>query len=92
MVLCSSTWQHPPAPKPSLAEHANPHTLFTAWCPPPTRTQVYSVGLYVEAEKAAKELGIRYRGGFFEADADYCQAVLDGAFSKVLRVRTSCIW
>ena len=54
--------------------------------------QVYSVALYVEAEKAAKELGIRYRGGFFESDADYCQAILDGAFSKVFKVRGVVPW
>ena len=48
--------------------------------------QVYSVALYVEAEKAAKELGVRARGGFFESDGDFCQAIVDGAFSKVLRV------
>jgi hypothetical protein len=48
--------------------------------------QVYSVALYVEAVKAAKELGVRSRGGFFESDADYCQAIVDGAFAKVLRV------
>eukprot|EP00955_Chlamydomonas_euryale_P086385 364208-Chlamydomonas_euryale.AAC.40 len=44
------------------------------------------VALYVEASKCAKELGIRQRGGFFENDADFCQAVLDGAFHKVLIV------
>ena len=27
--------------------------------------QVYAVALYVEGEKAARELGIRDRGGFF---------------------------
>ncbi len=57
---------------------------------------MYSVALYVEADRCAKELGIRYRGGFFENDDDYCQAVLDGAFHKVLQVRhwrmaTDCI-
>eukprot|EP00879_Flechtneria_rotunda_P020837 GHRR01021938.1.p1 GENE.GHRR01021938.1~~GHRR01021938.1.p1 ORF type:complete len:213 (+),score=70.97 GHRR01021938.1:638-1276(+) len=48
------------------------------------KAQVYSVALYVEAELAAKELGIRYRGGFFENDDDFCQAIVDGAFNKVL--------
>lgn len=48
--------------------------------------QVYVVGLYVEAEKAAKELGLRQRGGFFGADADYATALLDGAFGKTLVV------
>lgn len=47
---------------------------------------MYSVALYVEAEKCAKELGIRYRGGFFESDDDYCQAIVDGAFNKTLLV------
>ena len=28
--------------------------------------QVYAVALYVEAERAAKELGVRKRGGFFD--------------------------
>ena len=28
--------------------------------------QVYAVALYVEAEPAANELGIRHRGGFFQ--------------------------
>jgi len=48
--------------------------------------QLYSVALYVEGELAAKELGIRYRGGFFENDDDYCSALVDGAFEKVLVV------
>ena len=30
--------------------------------------QVYAVGLYVEAEKAASELAVRSRGGFFGDD------------------------
>ncbi|EFJ51055.1 hypothetical protein VOLCADRAFT_103700 [Volvox carteri f. nagariensis] len=46
--------------------------------------KVYSVAAYVEADRAAKELGIRERGGFFETDDDYCSAILDGAFNKVL--------
>lgn len=48
------------------------------------KAQLYSVALYVEGELAAKELGIRYRGGFFETDDDYCSALTDGAFEKVL--------
>lgn len=47
---------------------------------------VYSVALFVEAEKCARELGIRYRGGFFETDQDYCDALVDGAFNKVLQI------
>ncbi len=30
--------------------------------------QVYAIALYVEAERAAKELGVRKRGGFFDDD------------------------
>jgi hypothetical protein len=48
--------------------------------------KVYSVAVYVEGERAAKELGIRSRGGFFENDGDYCAALLDGAFGKALVV------
>jgi hypothetical protein len=51
------------------------------------KVQVYSVALYAEADKAAKELGVRARGGFFSNDNDYCQALLDGAFSKALMIR-----
>ena len=51
--------------------------------------QVYAVTLYVEAERAAKELGIRSRGGFFDDAAvdDYALALSDGAFAKVLQVQ-----
>ena len=45
--------------------------------------QVYSAALYVEADKCARELGVRSRGGFFENDADYCTGLTDGAFHKV---------
>jgi hypothetical protein len=48
--------------------------------------QVYAVALYVEGEPAAKELGIRDRGGFFETDDDFCSALTDGAFNKTLVV------
>ena len=52
--------------------------------------KVYAVALYVEAEKAARELGVRSRGGFFDdaetADADFCSALADGAFTKALRI------
>jgi hypothetical protein len=48
--------------------------------------QVYAVALYVEGELAAKELGIRDRGGFFETDDDFCSALTDGAFNKTLVV------
>lgn len=46
--------------------------------------QLYSIALYVEADKATNELNIRDRGGFFENDDDYCCAIVDGAFNKVL--------
>ena len=40
----------------------------------PTKTltdmQVYAIALYVEAERAAKELGVRQRGGFFDDNVD----------------------
>ena len=50
--------------------------------------KVYSVALYVEAEKAARELGLRSRGGFFAGggDGDFCAALIDGAFHKALRI------
>lgn len=51
--------------------------------------KVYAVAMYVEAEAAANELGIRNRGGFFQgnSDDDYNQALTDGAFSKLLQVQ-----
>lgn len=38
---------------------------YSSWpcCTPPTCLQVYAVALYVEAAKAAKELGVRDRCG-----------------------------
>lgn len=50
---------------------------------------MYALALYVEAEKAARELGIRDRGGFFKdaPDEDFCTAILDGAFDKLLQVQ-----
>ncbi|KAK9826897.1 hypothetical protein WJX81_006395 [Elliptochloris bilobata] len=50
--------------------------------------KVYAVTVYVEAEKAARELGVRSRGGFFadDADEDYALALVDGAFAKALVV------
>jgi hypothetical protein len=53
----------------------------------PAPQKVYSIAVYVEGDRAAKELGIRSRGGFFEGDGDYCAALLDGAFGKALVVR-----
>lgn len=51
--------------------------------------KVYAVALFVEAEAAARELGVRHRGGFFSDDSndDYNQALTDGAFSKLLQVQ-----
>ena len=50
---------------------------------------MYAVALYVEVEKAARELAIRDRGGFFAdaSDEDYSTAVMDGAFDKLLQVQ-----
>jgi hypothetical protein len=48
--------------------------------------KVYAIAFYVEAEKAARELGVRDRGGFFESDDDYCSALVDGGFNKVLQI------
>lgn len=49
--------------------------------------KVYSVMLYVEAEKMARELGVRNRGGFFESDDDFCQALTDGGCVKALQIQ-----
>ncbi len=50
--------------------------------------QVYAVALFVEAEPAAHELGIRHRGGFFQ-DNRCCvlytlndSTAMDGGFSQ----------
>ena len=75
--ICHSIWRFFPAPP------------LPAVLTEPGKGQVYAVTLYVEADRAAKELGIRSRGGFF-ADAsadDYAIAVSDGAFAKVLQVQ-----
>lgn len=48
--------------------------------------KVYAIAMYVEAQLAAKELGVRDRGGFFETDDDYCSALTDGAFVKLLQI------
>lgn len=51
--------------------------------------KVYAVTLYVEADKASRELGIRSRGGFFSESSvdDYAIALNDGAFAKVLQIQ-----
>lgn len=57
------------------------------------KAKVYSVALYVEGKPAARELGLRARGGYLagdaekEAEADLASALCDGAFAKVLAVR-----
>lgn len=48
--------------------------------------KLYAIGLSVEAQLAAKELGVRDRGNFFETDDDYCCALVDGAFIKSLEI------
>jgi hypothetical protein len=48
--------------------------------------KVYAVALFVEAAKAAHELGVRDRGGFFENDDDFCSALVDGGFIKALQI------
>lgn len=50
---------------------------------------MYAVTVYVEAEKAARELGVRQRGGFFDdnRDEDFTLALVDGAFAKALVVQ-----
>ncbi|KAL4515633.1 hypothetical protein Ndes2437B_g07062 [Nannochloris sp. 'desiccata'] len=48
--------------------------------------KVYAVALFVEAAKAAHEMGVRARGGFFETDDDYCSALVDGGFIKCLQI------
>ena len=54
----------------------------------PIAVNVYSAALFVEAGPAAKELGVRQRGGLFAdgRDAAYCDALLDGAFMKALHL------
>lgn len=91
-------WQHAPD---TLLPHPTQRTLcLSPAClrpsaqtrthpqqqPPHLHLQLYSVALYVEGDLAAKELGIRSRGGFFETDDDFCSALVDGAFEKVLVV------
>ncbi|KAK9865812.1 hypothetical protein WJX84_006743 [Apatococcus fuscideae] len=51
--------------------------------------KVYAITLYVEADKAARELGVRKRGGFFQdaGTEEYADAIVDGAFSKLLQVQ-----
>lgn len=51
--------------------------------------QVYAIACYIEGAKAAKEFGIRARGGFFQdaGISDYADAVLDAACGKVIAMR-----
>ncbi|WPT11301.1 Fatty-acid-binding protein 3 [Picochlorum sp. SENEW3] len=48
--------------------------------------KLYAIALSVEAQLAAKELGVRDRGNFFETDDDYCCALVDGALIKSLEL------
>ena len=46
--------------------------------------------MYVEGAKAARELGIRKRGGMFDdttANDEYCDALLDASCAKLLAVQ-----
>jgi hypothetical protein len=70
---------------PGLADkHRTPWGCTDAY--PFDPEQVYAVTVYVEAEKAARELGVRQRGGFFDdnRNEDYALALVDGAFIKAL--------
>lgn len=51
--------------------------------------KVYAVAMYVEAEAAGRELGVRHRGGFFQDNSndDYVLALTDGAFNKLLQIQ-----
>ena len=94
---------HPPIPHPTQATGVTVPEVATLWAGGPSRclgggvrtkkiafvgVKVYAVFLYVDAAPAAKELGVRSRGGFFDGDddADYAQALVDGAFVKALRI------
>lgn len=48
--------------------------------------KVYAIALYVEADRAAKEFNLRDGGGFLKDDNDFCDAIVDGAFHKVLQL------
>jgi len=41
----------------------------------------------VEGKPAARELGLRSRGGFLQSDDDFASALTDGAFAKVVVMR-----
>mmetsp|Transcript_14991 Transcript_14991/g.45250 ORF Transcript_14991/g.45250 Transcript_14991/m.45250 type:complete len:289 (+) Transcript_14991:163-1029(+) len=49
--------------------------------------KVYAIAVYAEGDLAARELAVRKRGGFFDVDADYAQAIVDGAFIKSLVIK-----
>jgi hypothetical protein len=51
------------------------------------KAKVYSVALYVEGKPAARELGLRSRGGFLTDDDAFASALTDGAFTKILAMR-----
>ena len=63
------------------ARHASHRFAVEQLDLPQLACQVYAVALYVEAERAAKELGVRKRGGFFDDDRheQRCDALAFGA-------------
>eukprot|EP00210_Caulerpa_lentillifera_P003125 g2986.t1 len=66
-----------------VLNHWHESLLFFA-----SNLKVYAIALYVEPAKAARELKLRDRGDFF-VDADpaaFCDAILDGAFDKILQI------
>ena len=54
--------------------------------------QVYAVALYVEAERAAKELGVRKRGGFFDDDRQGPLRVLLAVDAHAGPAHQTCRW
>ncbi len=51
--------------------------------------QVYAVTVYVEGEKAARELGVRQRGGFF--DDNRCRTALLNALKLLANTESSLV-
>ena len=70
-----------------------PWQVIKVWLPEALRirnaAQVYAITLYVEGGRAARELGVRKRGGFFQdaGTEEYADALVDGAFSKLIQVQ-----
>ena len=57
-----------------LYNHGNIQLMLTGTFNAQSIRQVYTIAAYVEADKCAKELGIRSRGGFF-GESCICQAL-----------------